>query len=93
MRSIQEILAAFSKKVREINMLKRTPILALFIACVIAAAVVYFIEIPARSFTYRQLILLYILSYCVALGIALYFDPIAAETKKKYLKINFYEEK
>jgi hypothetical protein len=74
-------------------MLKRTPLIAIFIACIIAAVVVYFIEIPGRAFTYRELFVLYILSYCVALGIALYFDPKAAETKKKYLKINFYEEK
>jgi hypothetical protein len=74
-------------------MLKRTPILAVFIACIIAAAVVYLIEMPERPFTYGQLILLYVLSYCVALGIALYFDPKSQEIKKKYLKINFYEEK
>jgi hypothetical protein len=46
-----------------------------------------------RPFTLGQLILLYILSYCVALGISLLFDPKAKETKEKYLKINFYEEK
>ncbi len=74
-------------------MLKRTPVIAIFIAGFIAAIVVYFVEMPERPFLYGQLILLYILSYCVALGIALYFDPKALETKKKYLKINFYEEK
>jgi hypothetical protein len=74
-------------------MLKRTPLIAIFIACVITALVVYFVEIHERPFTYGELILLFILSYSVALGIALYFDPKAAETKKKYLKINFYEEK
>jgi hypothetical protein len=74
-------------------MLKRTPMIAIIIAFVIAAIVVYFIEIPSRPFTKGQLVLLYILCYFVALGIALYFDPKAAETKNKYLKINFYEEK
>jgi hypothetical protein len=74
-------------------MLKRTPLIAIVIAFIIAALVVYFVELPGRPFTKGQLVLLFILSYCVALGIALYFDPKAAETKKKYLKINFYEEK
>lgn len=74
-------------------MLKRTPVIAIFIAALIAAVVVYFIEVPERPFTFGHLILLYVLSYCVALGIALYFDPRSQETKEKYLKINFYEEK
>jgi len=74
-------------------MLKRTPVLAIFIAVIIAAAVIYFVQVPERPFSTGQLVLLYILSYAVALGIALYFDPKAAEIKKKYLKINFYEEK
>ncbi len=74
-------------------MLKRTPFIAIVPAFVIAALVIYFVELPGRPFTKWQLVLLYMLSYCVALGIALYFDPKAAETKKKYLKINFYEEK
>jgi hypothetical protein len=74
-------------------MLKRTPLIAIFVAAVIAIAVVYFFELQERPFITWQLILLYILSYFVALGIALLFDPVAAETKRKYLKINFYEEK
>lgn len=74
-------------------MLKRTPFFAIIIAGLITIAVIYFFELPDRPFLIWQKVLLYILSYLVALGIALLFDPIAAETKKKYLKINFYEEK
>ncbi|MFH0976206.1 MAG: hypothetical protein V1874_10535 [Spirochaetota bacterium] len=74
-------------------MLKRTPLLAIFIAVIIFFIVKIFVETPARPFSTGQMILLYILSYVVALGIALLFDPRAAETKAKYLKINFYEEK
>jgi hypothetical protein len=74
-------------------MLKRTPIIAIFIAGLIAILVIYFFEIPERPFALWQFILLYILSYLVAMGIALLFDSKAAETKRKYLKINFYEEK
>jgi uncharacterized membrane protein YczE len=74
-------------------MLKRTPLLAILIAVLISFLVNYFVELPERPFTVWQQVLLYILSYLVALGIALLFDPVAAETKKKYLKINFYEEK
>ena len=74
-------------------MLKRTPILAAFIAGFITAAVIYCIEIPSRHFTNIQIILLYIISYCVAMGIALLFDPKSKEHKERFLKINFYEEK
>ena len=64
-------------------MLKRSLILAIFIGLIIAFAVKYFVEEPLRPFSIRQMILLYVLSYIVALGIALLFDPKAAETKKK----------
>lgn len=74
-------------------MLKRTPMLAVLIAGFITAAVIYCVEIPSRRFTNIQIILLYIISYCVAMGIALLFDPKSAEHKEKFLKINFYEEK
>ena len=74
-------------------MLKRTPVLAIFIAALITVIVIYLFELPEHPFTIGQQVVLYILSYLVALGISLLFDPIAAETKKKYLKINFYEEK
>lgn len=73
-------------------MLKRTPIIAVFIAGLITIAVIYFFELPDRPFSTGQNILLYILSYCVGLGISLLFDPKAKETKNKYLKINFYED-
>lgn len=74
-------------------MLKRTPLLAVFIAGFITVAVIYCLEIPARRFSNIQIILLYIISYCVAMGIALLFDPKSAEHKERFLKINFYEEK
>ncbi len=74
-------------------MLKRTPLLAIIIAAIISVAVKYFFELPNRPFTTLQLILLYIISYTVALGIAMYFDPRVKETTKKLYKINFYEEK
>ena len=74
------------------SMLKRTPIIATFIALLISLAVKYLIELPMRPFSIGQLIILYVISYCVSLGISLIFDPKAAETKKKYSKINFYEE-
>jgi hypothetical protein len=74
-------------------MLKRTPIIAIFIAGLIAILVIYFFEIPERPFTIIQLILLYIVSYLVALGISMYFDPKVNETTKRLMKINFYKEK
>jgi hypothetical protein len=74
-------------------MLKRSPIIAVFTGIIIIVAVKFFVELPERPFSIGQLILLYVLSYIVALGISLLFDPKAKETKKKYLKINFYEEK
>ncbi|MBN2042088.1 MAG: hypothetical protein JW864_18780 [Spirochaetes bacterium] len=73
-------------------MLKRTPVIAVFIAALIAIVVVYFLELPERPFSAGQKVLLYIISYCVGLGISLLFDPKAKETKNKYLKINFYED-
>ncbi len=73
-------------------MLKRSPIIAIFIAVVIFMLVYYFIQIPERPFTVVQMIVLYIISYAVSLGIALLFDPKSAETNKNYLKINFYKE-
>ena len=74
-------------------MLKRSPIIAVFIAAFITAAIIYLFEFPSRPFSKAHIITLYIISYCVALGIALFFDPEAANTRKKLLKINFYEEK
>jgi hypothetical protein len=74
-------------------MLKRTPLIAIVIAVILCAAVKYIFELPERPFTILQLILLYILSYSVALGIAMYFDPKVKDTTKKFMGINFYEEK
>lgn len=74
-------------------MLTRTPIIAVFIAGIISLAIKYLFELSSRPFTTGQLITLYVISYLVALGVALYFDPKAAETTRKLSEINFYEEK
>ena len=74
-------------------MLKRTPILGIAFAAVIAYAIIFFFELPERPFTSGDLIILFFLSYLVGLGFALLLDPKAKETKENLLKINFYEEK
>ena len=72
---------------------KRTPFIAIFLALGILSCVVSFIEEPLRPFTTLQLVILYFFSYLPALGIAMLFDPAPQDAKKRFLKINFYEQK
>ncbi len=74
-------------------MLKRTPLIAIYIAGLISIAVALIFEIPSRPLTTGQTVLLYMISLLPAIGFALYFDPSAIEAKRKYSEINFYEEK
>ncbi len=71
---------------------KRTPLIALFLGGVIAAITALVFQIPGRPFTQGQLILLYFLSFIVAMGVALLFDPASKAKREEFLKINFYEE-
>lgn len=72
---------------------KRTPLVGLFVAGIIAIALVLAFEHPARPFLRWQAIVLFFLCYLPGLGIALLFDHHAKKAKEEYLKINFYEEK
>jgi uncharacterized membrane protein len=74
-------------------MLTRTPFFAFYIAGLISIIVGLAFEIPGRSFTTGQSVLIYFLAYMPGLGIAMYFDPIVRETTSRLSKINFYEEK
>lgn len=74
-------------------MLPRTTFLAFIFAMLIAIAIVLLFEIPARPFTIRLAVWLYMLSLLPGMGIAMLFDPAPREAKERFLKINFYEEK
>ena len=74
-------------------MLKRTPLVALLIACVMSILIVLIFEKPDRPFTVWQGVVLYFLSWTTSMGIAMLFDPNAKKAKDEFLKINFYEEK
>lgn len=71
---------------------KRTPLIALAIAAVIAVLTVLIFQKAARPFTVPQLVLLYITSYLPAFGIAMLFDPKPRAARAEFLKINFYAE-
>ncbi|MCX7677920.1 MAG: hypothetical protein N2316_01745 [Spirochaetes bacterium] len=76
-----------------IAMEKRTPLVALFFAGIIAILLVLVFEKDERPFLVWHGILLLVLCYLPGMGIALLFDPHAKKAKEEYLKINFYEEK
>jgi len=74
-------------------MLPRTTQLSMLFAMIIAIIIVLLFEIPARPFTIRLAICLYVLSLLPGLGIAMLFDPAPREARERFLKINFYQEK
>ena len=74
-------------------MLKRTPFLAILVAGIISIIIILIFEIPSRPFTITQTVLLYIISLLPSIGFAMLFDPNARENSKKFLNINFYEDK
>ena len=74
---------------------KRTPVIALVLAAFITAGTVLFLKKypgwgiePLETW---QLILLYVLSFLPANGIAMLFDPRPREKREEYLKVNFYD--
>ncbi len=74
-------------------MLKRTPIIAIFIAGLLSITIFTLFEIPSRPFTGGQITWLFFFSFLTSMGIAMFFDPNAKKAKEEFLKINFYEEK
>ena len=64
-------------------MLKRTPLLAIVLAGVIALLMVVLFEEPERPFTTFQAILLYCVSLLPSMGIALLFDPAPSRAKEE----------
>lgn len=71
-------------------MLKRTPILALVIAGIMTLLIIHIFQVDERPFTSGQAILVYLVAFFPAMGIAMLFDPYPSLVKKRYLKINFY---
>lgn len=74
-------------------MLKRTPILGLVLGSAIALVVALLLEQPGRPFTAGQRMLLFLISFLPAMGIAMLFDPFPRRKKAEYLEIDFYAEK
>jgi len=73
-------------------MQKQTPFLALIFAAILGFSVIYFFEIPERPFTILQKVAIYFFSLLPSIGIALLFDAKSRAAKKRYLKINFYDQ-
>ncbi len=74
-------------------MLRRTLVAAIVLGGAIAFGVALLFQDPERPFTMGQQVLLYVVSFLPAMGIAMLFDPFPKQKKAEYLKINFYEEK
>ena len=73
-------------------MLKRTPALAVLFTAVISLLTIFLLEDPARPFTAGQGLLIYCIAFLPALGFAMLLDPNSREAKRRYLKINFYDQ-
>lgn len=73
-------------------MLKRTPSLAVIFATIMTLLTIFIFEDPTRPITSGQAILLFCISLFPSLGLAMLLDPNAAEAKRKYLKIYFYDQ-
>jgi hypothetical protein len=74
-------------------MLARTPYITIISAGIITAVTLLLIVDPSRPFTQLQTLLFYFTALLPSLGVALLFDPVSANAKAEYLKINFYAEK
>ena len=74
---------------------KRTPIIALILAGLITLGTVLFLKkFPGWGITplsNGMLILLYVISFLPANGIAMLFDPLPRQKRDEYLKVNFYD--
>ncbi len=73
-------------------MLKRTPGLAIVFTTIMTLLIIFIFEDAARPFTSGQAVLLFIASFFPSVGLAMLLDPNAAEAKRRYLKINFYDQ-
>ncbi len=71
---------------------KRTPFLSVLFTAIIGFLVIYFFEVPERPFTAVQTGLVFFFSLFPGIGFALLFDPFSRAAKKRYLKINFYDQ-
>lgn len=73
-------------------MLKRTPTLAVIFTALLTLLTIFIFEDPARPFTAGQAVLVFVIAFFPAMGFALLLDPNAAEAKRRYLKIYFYDQ-
>jgi len=73
-------------------MQKQTPFLALIFTAILGFSVIYFFEIPTRPFETWQKVMIYFFSLLPSIGFALFFDAKSRAAKKRYLKINFYDQ-
>ena len=73
-------------------MQKQTPFLALIFTIILGFSVIYFFQIPERPFTDWQKVMIYFFSLFPSIGFALLFDAKSRAAKKRYLKINFYDQ-
>ena len=73
-------------------MQKQTPILALIFTAILGFAVIYFFQIDDRPFTNCQKVMIYIFALLPSIGFALLFDAKSRAAKRRYLKINFYDQ-
>ena len=73
-------------------MQKHTPFLALIFTAVLGFVVIYFFEIQERPFAVWQKVMIYIFALLPSVGFALFFDAKSRAAKKRYLKINFYDQ-
>jgi len=73
-------------------MLERTPSLAVIFTTIMTLLIIFIFEDAARPFTSGQALLIFIISFFPSVGLAMLLDPNAAEAKRLYLKINFYDQ-
>ena len=73
-------------------MQKQTPFLALIFTAILGFSVIYFFQIPERPFTNWQKVMIYFFSFLPSIGFALLFDAKSRAAKRRYLKINFYDQ-
>ena len=69
-------------------MQKQTPFLALIFTAILGTSVIYFLQISENW----QKVLFYFFSLLPSIGFALFFDAKSRAAKRRYLKINFYDQ-
>ena len=73
-------------------MQKQTPFLALIFTAILGFSIIYFFEIPERPFENWHKVMIYFFSLLPSIGFALLFDAKSRAARRRYLKINFYDQ-